>query len=144
MCGPNATARDAARQVIDHDCGCLPVIDDDQKVTAVVTDRDLATRELAEGKGPQILVSQLMSSPAVCCGTGTDTANVAEMMAQHQVRRIPVMDGQDRLAGVVAQADLARQADLDAGELAGTVAEVSQPTSGSRSVGAESPGQIRG
>lgn len=142
-CGPDATARDAARQMIDHDCGCLPVIDDDRNVTGVVTDRDLATRGLAEGKGPDTPVREMMSSPAVCCGTGTDTTEVAEMMAQHQVRRVPVVDGDDRLVGMVAQADLARQGDVDAGAVAGTVAQVSEPTGDSRSVDAEGRGRLQ-
>lgn len=142
-CGPDTIAREAARQMVDRDCGCLPVVDDDRKVTGVVTDRDLATRGLAEGKGADTPVAEVMSSPAVCCGTGTDTSEVAEMMAQHQVRRVPVVDGDDRLVGMVGQADLARQADVDASADSDTVAEVSQPTRDSRSVGAEGPGRLQ-
>lgn len=142
-CGPDTTASEAARQMTDHDCGCLPVIDDDGKVTGVVTDRDLATRALAEDTDPDTPVREVMSSPAMCCGTSTDTTEVAEMMAQHQVRRVPVVDADDRLVGMVAQADLARQGDLDAGSVAGTVAAVSEPTRDSRSVDAEDSGRLQ-
>lgn len=140
-CRPTATAREAARQMIDHDCGCLPVVDDDRKVTGVVTDRDLATRGLGEGHGPDTPVADLMSSPAVCCGPGTDTAEAAQMMAHHQMRRVPVVDEENRIVGIVAQADVARQADLDAGAVAGTVAQVSQPISDSRSLDPDGPGR---
>jgi CBS domain-containing protein len=141
-CGPRDTARQAAGKMIEHDCGCLPVVDDDSQVTGVVTDRDLATRGLAEGRGPDTPVGELMSRPAVCCGAGADTAEVAKMMAQHQVRRIPVVDDGDHLVGMVAQADLAHNADLDADAVAGTVATVSKPTGGSRSVDSSGSGRI--
>jgi CBS domain-containing protein len=98
------TAGDAARQMVEQDFGSLPVVDDDRKVIGIVTDRDLVARGFASGKGPDTTVADLMSSPVLCCGPSTDTADVANMIATHQVRRVPVVDDDDRVVGIVAQA----------------------------------------
>jgi CBS domain-containing protein len=75
----------------------------------VVTDRDLATRGLARGLGPDTPVRDLMSENPSCCQPDDDVAEVERIMTERQVRRVPVVDADGRCVGMVAQADLARE-----------------------------------
>lgn len=128
-CRPQDTVRQAAQMMVDHDCGCVPIIDDQRRVEGVVTDRDLATRGLAAGKGPDTPLREVMSTPAVCCTPDADVDTVAAMMADNQVRRVPVTDRDQRLVGILAQADLATHAgQVGADQVGATVAEVSEET----------------
>lgn len=93
----------------EHDCGCVPVVDDDQRLLGVVTDRDLALRGVARGRGPDTPVEELMSTPAVCCGTNTDVNEVTRAISEHQIGRVPCHQreragGRDRRAGRLANA----------------------------------------
>lgn len=128
-CRGKDTARQATQMMIDHDCGCVPIIDEQRHVEGVVTDRDLALRGLAAGKGPDTPLREVLSSPAVCCTPKADTETLAAMMGDNQIRRIPVIDDGGRLLGIVAQADLATYADqVGVDEVGATVAEVSEET----------------
>lgn len=115
----------------EHDCGCLPVVEDQEakRVVGVVTDRDLACRCLAEGKGADTRVEEAMSSDPSCCAADADVDEVERIMAERQVRRVPVVDAQGCCVGMVAQADLARQdrgvSDREVGRV---VERISEPT----------------
>ena len=109
-CSPDDSARDAAALMRDHDCGSVPVVDAGGCVVGMVTDRDLAVRALADGKGADTRVSQLMTPNAWCCGVEDDVRSLERIMVDKQVRRVPVVDSGGRIVGIVAQADLARAA----------------------------------
>ena len=135
-CTPQDTARDAARKMVEHDCGCLPVVDDmgAKHIVGVVTDRDLAARGLAEGKGADTPVRDLMSASPSCCTPESDLGEVERIMAERQVRRVPVIDAEDRVVGMIAQADLARAGrGVDDREVGQTVERISEPTNEPRS-----------
>src|SRR3954449_4709559 len=87
-CTPDDTVQSAARSMMDRDCGCLPVVDDlgTRHVVGVVTDRDLATRALARGRGPDTLVRDVMSERPTCCSPASELGEVEQIMAEHQVR----------------------------------------------------------
>jgi CBS domain-containing protein len=128
-CSPDQTVREAARLMAQNDCGAIPVVEEaTRQVVGVVTDRDLAVRVLAEGKGPDTRVSEAMSPDPACCTPESDVEKVTKMMADRQVRRVPVVEN-GRCVGVVAQADLARHPEA-VGEtvVAHVVEEISQPS----------------
>ncbi len=125
-----------AKLMIEHDCGCVPVVEDTQtkRLVGVVTDRDLACRCLGEGKGADTRVSEVMSANPSCCTPDADLQEVEQIMAMRQVRRVPVIDDQGCCVGMIAQADLARENQAVGNREVGRVVErVSKPTEEPRS-----------
>jgi CBS domain-containing protein len=107
---PDKTVVDAARVMKQEDAGVVPVTENG-RLTGMVTDRDIAIRVVAEGKDPKsTTVREVASSDLVTIDPQQDLDEAVRLMAQHRVRRLPVVEG-GRLVGVVAQADVARQGD---------------------------------
>jgi CBS domain-containing protein len=127
-CSPDQTAREAARLMAQNDCGAIPVVEEtSRRVVGVVTDRDLALRVLAEGRGPDTPVREAMTPDPACCTPEADLRELERLMAERQVRRVPIVEG-GRCVGVVAQADLARHPEaVSEQEVAHVVEEISQP-----------------
>lgn len=131
---PDQTLRDAAQMMKENDCGCLPVEDPtDHHCVGVVTDRDIVTRAIAGGHGIDTKIREVMSARPACCGPDDDIGLVERIMADQQVRRVPVVDRNNRVVGMVAQADLARAAnghgDLTERDIAKVLERVSEPAS---------------
>jgi CBS domain-containing protein len=121
---PDQTAREAAAFMLSEDAGSIPVMQDDRLI-GMITDRDIAIRGVAEGRGPETSVRELMSSGLICAREDDDVEEVAVKMSDAQVRRMPVVDDQERLCGIVSLGDLTRETD---GETAHEVLEgVSEP-----------------
>lgn len=107
---PETPAREAARLMESHDVGSLPVVEGtDRRLVGVVTDRDLAIRVLARGESPEVQIREVMSSNVQCCKAEDSLDDVENAMGKYQVRRIPIVDDKNRVIGMVAQADLARE-----------------------------------
>jgi len=109
---PDTTAQEAAHRMEDQDVGSLPVVEsrDSKRLVGIVTDRDLALRVLGRGESSSLPVSDVMSKRDLACARAEDDIDdVEKLMTDHQVRRIPVVDEQNRIVGVIAQADLARE-----------------------------------
>ncbi|MEO6388774.1 MAG: CBS domain-containing protein [Croceibacterium sp.] len=108
----SAQVRDSLQQVAARmdagNFGSLPVLENSALV-GVVTDRDIAVRGVAAGQGPDTAVSEVMSGNPICVGPDCDVSEAAQLMQDKQVRRLYVTEG-DRLVGVVAMADVAREA----------------------------------
>jgi CBS domain-containing protein len=118
------TAREAATFMLRAEAGSIPVCEGD-KVIGIITDRDIAVRGVAEGRSPDTPVRELMSDGIICAREDDDIDEVARRMSQEQVRRLPVLDAEDRLCGIVSLGDLARETN---GETAQEALEgVSQP-----------------
>lgn len=114
--GPDATLRQAARMMADADVGALPVASGD-RLAGMVTDRDIVIRAIAAGKGPDATVGEVMSHEVLYCRDDDDIADVCENMSDLQIRRLPVVNADKRLVGIVSLADIADSADAeDAGE----------------------------
>lgn len=115
----------AARMLKDEDVGLAPIVEGDRLV-GTLTDRDIVTRVVAEGRDPQsVTVREVASTDVVTVDPGQDLKEALRLMASNQVRRLPVVEEDGRLVGVVAQADVAREAkDKQTGEL---VEDISQP-----------------
>jgi CBS domain-containing protein len=108
LTNPNDTLRHAAELMKDCDCGILPVADGDRLV-GMITDRDIAVRCVAEGKGPDAKVRDAMTEEVKYCFEDEDVSQVCANMSEIQVRRLPVMDRNKRLVGIVSLSDLVRQ-----------------------------------
>jgi CBS domain-containing protein len=105
---PDANVVDAAKLIKQEDVGPLPVVENDRLV-GIVTDRDLVVRVLADGRDPAATpVRDAASSELVTISADQDLDEALRLLAEHQVRRLPVVEG-DRLVGIVAQADVARE-----------------------------------
>ena len=109
---PDQQARDAARFMLHADAGSIPVTDG-ERLIGIITDRDIAVRGVALGYGPEALVSELMTSGVVSAHADEPIEEAARKMGEAQVRRLPVIDDQERLVGIVSLGDLARETDED-------------------------------
>jgi CBS domain-containing protein len=109
VASPDQTLRAAAATMKEIDAGILPVGDND-KLVGMLTDRDIAIRGVAEGKGPDAKVRDAMTSEVKYVFDHEDIEHVAENMAELQVRRLPVVDRDKRLVGIVSLGDLATEA----------------------------------
>jgi CBS domain-containing protein len=101
------TATEAARTMKSADVGSLPIVDGDRLV-GVVTDRDLALRVLGEGKDGSTTVGEIASKDVVTIDPQQSLEEAARLMAEHQLRRLPVVEEDGKLVGILAQADLAQ------------------------------------
>lgn len=101
------TAQEAARTMKSEDVGSLPIVDGGRLV-GVVTDRDLAIRVLAEGKGAETTVGEIASKDVVTVDQQQSIEEAARLMAEHQLRRLPVCEEDGKLVGILAQADIAQ------------------------------------
>ncbi|HEY9791797.1 MAG TPA: CBS domain-containing protein [Candidatus Obscuribacterales bacterium] len=111
--------------------GVVPVIDSDdsQKLVGVVTDRDLCMDVVAEGKNPaDTKVGDCMTTELITCHPNDDIEQVAHMMQQNQIRRVPVVDDDFHLKGIVSMADIVLCGDLPSEEIDETMRDISEPT----------------
>ncbi|MGH2922370.1 MAG: CBS domain-containing protein, partial [Gaiellaceae bacterium] len=101
----------AAKMMRDEDVGLAPIVEGDRLV-GTLTDRDIAVRVVAEGRDPEsTTVREVASSDLITVDPQQGLGEALRLMAQHQVRRLPVVEEDGRLVGIVAQADIARQQD---------------------------------
>jgi len=123
---PDATLQEAAAKMKALDVGSLPVCEHDRPV-GMITDRDITVRATAEGEGPtNVCVRDVMTPEVISCGEDTLVENAALLMQERQIRRLPVLDRDGRLAGIVSLGDLATETGDE--ELAGSTLEaVSEP-----------------
>ena len=114
---PDQPVQDAASFMLRADAGSIPVIEGD-RLLGMITDRDIAVRGIAKGYGPETPVRDLMTNDLVCARIDEDVEEVANRMSEAQVRRLPVVDEQERLCGIVSLGDLAREGASDTAEQA--------------------------
>lgn len=117
---PETTVREAARLMAEADVGALPVAAGD-RLAGMVTDRDITIRATAIGKGPDTTVGEVMTHDVLYCHEDEDIEDISENMAEKQVRRLPVVDADKRLVGIVSLADFALIADDEAAEALGGI-----------------------
>jgi CBS domain-containing protein len=102
--------QDVAKMMVDHDCGCIPVVDDmsSKKPVGTITDRDICCRTVAEGQNPlEMTASEVMTSEVVTVSPDTSVEECCDLMEANQIRRILVVDESGACCGIVAQADIA-------------------------------------
>ncbi len=120
---PHQTVQEAAGFMLSADVGSIPVTEGDRLI-GMITDRDIAVRGVAKGHGPETLVRDLMTDDVVAVREDENVADVAAKMGEAQVRRMPVIDSDQKLCGIVSLGDLSREAEGDAASQA--LAGVSQ------------------
>jgi CBS domain-containing protein len=106
--GENETVLDAARKLKELDVGSMPICGEDDRLKGMLTDRDIVVKVLAQGRDPSSTTAgELGEGKPVTIGADDSIEEALRTMAEHKVRRLPVIDGHD-LVGIVAQADIAR------------------------------------
>ena len=128
-CVPSDTAARAAQMMKSENVGPIPIVDDhnSKRLVGVVTDRDLAIKVVAEGRDPgSVRLEEIMSRDLVTRSEGDDVNEAMHAMSDHQVRRIPIIDSDGMLVGIVAQADVARHAQDE--EVGDVVEDISEPS----------------
>ncbi len=101
------TVQEAARKMQSEDVGSLPIVEG-ERLIAIVTDRDIAIRVVAEGKGPETTVGEIASQDLVTIDPQQSLDEAARLMGEHQLRRLPVCEEDGSLVGILAQADVAQ------------------------------------
>ena len=109
---PDQPVQQAASFMLSADAGSIPVTDG-ERLIGMITDRDIAVRGIAKGYGPDTPVRELMTDDVICARDSDDIEDVASKMSEAQVRRLPVIDENQRLCGIVSLGDLSREADDD-------------------------------
>jgi CBS domain-containing protein len=127
---PTTSVLEVAEVMDQEDVGSVPVLEDD-RLAGIVTDRDITVRAVAKGKDPRGMpVREITTRDVVTVGPDDDLADALKLMASYQVRRIPVVDDEEHLVGVVSQADVALEAkEKDVGQM---VEDISRPPQGPR------------
>jgi CBS domain-containing protein len=126
-CTPETGLQDVAQMMVEHDCGEIPIVQStaDRRVLGVVTDRDIVSRLVAQGKNPlEHQAETCMSQPVVTVRTGQSVEDCIRIMKAHRIRRVPVVDDAGLMRGIVSQADIAQHASsASTGELVNKVSQ---------------------
>jgi CBS domain-containing protein len=135
MVSPSTKIGEAARQMRDMNVGSLPVVDR-QELVGIVTDRDITIRVTADGVNPdEVLVKEVMTAGPVTVRPDQTLDEASEMMSQHQVRRLPVVE-KGKLVGMLALGDVATEPGSQ-DEAGSALTDISQPSDMDRSIQAE-------
>jgi CBS domain-containing protein len=121
---PDQPVQEAASFMLSTDAGSIPVTEGDRLI-GMITDRDIAVRGVAKGYGPETPVRELMTGDIICARIDDNIEDVATKMSEARVRRLPVIDSEEKLCGIVSLGDLSREADDETANQA--LEGVSQP-----------------
>ncbi len=130
-CTPSTGLEDVAKLMVEHDCGCIPVVDDEESryPIGMITDRDITCRVVAKGLNPlDLTANDAMTSTVVSVTPDTSVDDCCVLMEERKIRRIAVVDEKGRCCGIVAQADIAVAGSPE--EVAEVVQEVSKGGAG--------------
>ncbi len=137
QCRSNETLNAAAQHMWERDCGLVPVADDSGRLVGVVTDRDICMAAYTQGAAlHQIPVSNIMAKKVITCTPEESVTKARDKMTKHQIRRIPVVDEQERVVGILSLADLAdetqhekthRRKDITAAQVLDVLAGITKP-----------------
>jgi CBS domain-containing protein len=137
-CSPDDDLATVANVMWDLDVGCVPIVGDGRRIAGMVTDRDIAMAALLNGKAlHELRVSNVMAKQIVTANLGDRLRTVQELMRKSKVRRVPVVDGDKKVVGIVSLHDLVRAAkserrkffpNVRMKDVALTYAEISEPT----------------
>ena len=122
--GPDGTIREAAQQMLKGNFGMMPVEQNDYMI-GVISDRDIAIRAIAEGKDANTMVRNVMSRDVIVANENDSIEDAARLMGKHQIRRLPVVNAEKKLVGIVALGDFAVESE-DNDIAAGALSEISK------------------
>jgi CBS domain-containing protein len=123
VCKVSDTLYDAVRAMQEYNCGAVPIVDANGKCVGIITDRDICLQVVLENnEARKTSLNEVISGEIFACTPDDEIEEVLELMERRQIRRIPVIDTEDRCIGIVSQADIARKAPPEkTGELVGAV-----------------------
>ncbi|HUF37603.1 MAG TPA: CBS domain-containing protein [Anaerolineales bacterium] len=140
-CTPDDMVTNAAQLMKRENIGPIPVVEnmETRRLVGIVTDRDLALKVVAEGCDPQSTnVEAVMTNKLVTCRADDDLQTALDAMSEHQLRRIPIVDNDNRILGIISQADVATRVDQP-NKTAAVVKDISQSSVSEPSELAHSP-----
>jgi CBS domain-containing protein len=123
VCSPDDTIQQCAMMMREIDAGSMPVGENDRLV-GMITDRDIAVRAVADGRGPDTPIRDAMSKEIHYCFDDEDVEDVAEQMAELKLRRLPVLNRDKRLIGIVSLGDISHASEAKSGE---ALSEITEP-----------------
>jgi CBS domain-containing protein len=126
VANPDQSIFEAAKLMEEYDCGALPVAEGD-KLIGMATDRDIVVRALAQGKSGDTKISEVMTQDIKYCFEDEDVEDVAQNMGELQVRRLPVVNRDKRLVGIVTMGDLSQTSENQS--IADALSDISEPSS---------------
>lgn len=128
-CSETSDARQVGRLMAEHDVGAIPVLDPDGRLEGIVTDRDLCCKVIATGRDLDVRVRKIMSKPVHAVRPDDSLERIESIMREHKIRRVPVVDSDNRLQGFISMADLACHCSSpeEEHELVGVLETVSRP-----------------
>lgn len=129
---PSDTIQQAAQIMKSMNVGSVPVCEN-KRVAGIITDRDIVTNAVAANRTDNVKVSACMSQQVVTCTPETDAHEAADLMAQHKIRRLPVVDASGQLVGICSIGDLAT-VDIHVNEAGDALSKISEPTQNSNAV----------
>jgi CBS domain-containing protein len=131
---PDYTVEHAAQLMSNNNCGALPVVDNGNRLVGILTDRDLTVRSTGLGRDPrQTLVEDCMTHGSFACHANNSIKDCMRQMSRHQIRRLPIINDQNQVIGMISQADLARYTGAYPGRggrraMADVISAISEPT----------------
>lgn len=107
-CKTNDNARDAAKLMKELDCGVIPIVNDKEELLGIVTDRDIAIHIVSEGKDAnKVKLKECMTTPVITCKSDDNIDDAINTMKNKKIRRIPVVDKNNKLQGIISLGDIA-------------------------------------
>lgn len=120
-----STIKDCAKLMCDKHIGCVPVCDDNKNIVGLVTDRDVILRSIACDKDVNsTLVKDIMTSKVCCCNEDEDIENVEKTMSEYQIRRLPVIDSNNKIIGIITIGDLCSNSNVDTKNVCNTLENI--------------------
>lgn len=107
-CAETSDCRQVAQMMVEHDVGSIPVLDTEGRLEGIVTDRDLCCRLIAEGRSFETPIREIMTPSVHSVSPKTSLGDIESVMKQYKIRRLPVVDSDNRLQGFISLGDLAR------------------------------------
>lgn len=119
---PNSTIKDCAKMMSTNHIGCIPVCDTSENVVGLITDRDIILRTIACDKDlNNTPVSEVMTTKVCCCNSDVDIKEAEDLMCKYQIRRLPVVDNNNKIIGIITLGDLAKNDNVNTEEISNTL-----------------------
>lgn len=121
---PDNTIKDCAKLMCDNHIGCVPVCNSENNVVGLVTDRDVILRSIACDKDANTKVSDIMTCKVCCCKPEENVSEAEKLMSEYQIRRLPVVDENNKIIGIITLGDLASNKEVNTQEVCDTLENI--------------------
>lgn len=119
---PENTVQECAKMMSDNHIGCVPVCDSEDNIVGLVTDRDIILRSIAWDKDVKTTpISEIMTTKVCCCNKDVEIKEAQELMSQNQIRRLPIVDDDNKIIGILTLGDLAKSDNVNNKEVSDTL-----------------------